>query len=143
MYYGMSYGRAIIGLCCQHTCNQNQSLVLSVLYASTCTAISTLCHKFHTLEMLMNLREINGRKRFTRIYLWYSSDTCGSCHTFHPIPSPVRHYGLCVYSHVHIQPAVLGRRGMGECHAVLLPINTSPVYFTYNVHPPDSVLHTL
>jgi hypothetical protein len=79
----------------------------------------------------MKMREISGRKRFTRIYLWYSSDTCGSCHTFHPIPSPVRHYGLCVYSHVHIQPAVLGRGGMGECHAVLLPINTSPVYFTY------------
>jgi hypothetical protein len=46
-----------------------------------------------------------------------------------PLPCVIM---VCVFiCHVHVQPAVLGGGGMGECRAVLLPINTSPVYFTY------------
>ncbi len=47
-----------------------------------------------------------------------------------PLPCVIM---VCVFiCHVRIQPAVLGRGGMGECHAVLLPINTILVYFIYN-----------
>ncbi len=79
----------------------------------------------------MRMREISGRKRFTRIYLWYSSDTLkvAILSIQFPLPCVIM---VCVFiCHVRIQPAVLERGGMGECHAVLLPINTSPVYFTY------------
>ncbi len=91
----------------------------------------------------MRMREISGRKRFTRIYLWYSSDTCGSCHTFHPIPSPVRHYGSVFICHVRIQPAVLGGEGWENVMQYYYRSIQVPYILPINVHPPDSVLHTL
>ena len=39
---------------------------------------------------------------------------------------------VCVFiCHVRIQPAVLGRGKMGECHVLLLPLDTSLKYFAY------------
>jgi hypothetical protein len=39
---------------------------------------------------------------------------------------------VCVFiRHVRVQPAVLGRGRMEECHVLLLPFNTDPIYVTH------------
>jgi hypothetical protein len=110
---------------------EHSSQVLSIVCASTCTAIGILCHE-HTYDMLVGIRDMCSSERFMRIYYWYNSDAYWGCRTFHPSPSPVFHTYFYVFiCFVHIQPAVLGRGGVGKLSYSVITAQSNFVYFTH------------
>ncbi len=123
---------------------EHPSLVLSIVCASTCTAIGILCHGIpYVWYAHEHVWDVQRREIYAKLSLIQHWRLWRLPH----IPSISLSCVSCIFCVLYVL-FVFSRQcweneGRGNCHTALLPRNQIPYILPVNIHPPDSVLHTL